>query len=257
MRAARSPRCRCDSIPANQGSHRPHARRAAPSHTRTTLAMTRTGRRSRLVRATTDRVLCRASRRLSRGEDSCLGCSSSRGYRFNICRRNARRCQIAGRVHRGYDICAQPATAPRRAVCAWSVWLHRGAAKRGRAVETGRMSQVHTTILETAPSQWLSESLTTDGIRIYTLMPCMLQVLDGACWTQSTPTNMGWSGRGDDPSWVVRGVGRLEMRSRRQARVRGWQAVVNLKMGVVVRTCTTTPRLASAPVQIIGSIMKK
>jgi hypothetical protein len=51
------------------------------------------------------------------------------------------------------------------------------------------MSQVRTAILETGPSQWLSELLTTDGIRIYTLMPCMLQVCDGACWMQSTPTN--------------------------------------------------------------------
>ena len=35
----------------------------------------------------------------------------------------------------------------------------------------------------------------------------------------------------------------------------GWQAVV--KMGVVVRTGTTTPRLASASVRMIGSIMKE
>jgi hypothetical protein len=39
------------------------------------------------------------------------------------------------------------------------------------------------------------------------------------------------------------GSGRLEMRLRRRAPVRGWQAV--LKMGVVVRTCTTTVPLDS------------
>ena len=32
-------------------------------------------------------------------------------------------------------------------------------------METGRMSQVRTAILETGPSQWLSELLTPDGIR--------------------------------------------------------------------------------------------
>ena len=68
------------------------------------------------------------------------------------------------------------------------------------------MSQVRTAILETGPSQWLSKLLTTDNIRIYTLMPCMLQVCDGACWTQSTPTNIGRSGRGDGSSRVVRWV---------------------------------------------------
>ena len=113
-------------------------------------------------------------------------------------------CRITGR---GYDLRAQLATASRCTVRASSVWLYGGAAKRGSAMETGRMSQVRTAILETGPSQWLSKLLTTNGIRIYALMPCMLQIRDGARWTQSTPTNMGRSGRGDDPSWVVRRVG--------------------------------------------------
>jgi hypothetical protein len=52
-------------------------------------------------------------------------------------------CWIAGCIHRGYDLRAQPGTASRHDVRARSVWLYGGAAaEQGRAVETGRMSQV-------------------------------------------------------------------------------------------------------------------
>ena len=76
--------------------------------------------------------------------------------------------------------------------------------------------------------------LTTDGFRDYTPIPYMLQVRDGACWTQSTPTNMGRSGPEPGGS-----TNRLEMELSRRARIR---VVGGLEMGAVVHTCTATSR---------------
>ena len=198
--AARSPQCGWGSCPASPGSPHPRARRAAPSHTRTIRATTRRGRRSQLARAMTARASHMARLRPGHGEAATEATDATDGGTTRG------GCRVAGRVYRGYDLRARPATTSGCAVRTWSVWLNRGATERGRVVETGRMSQVHTAILETGPSQWLSKLLTTDGICIYTMMPCMLQVCDGACWTQSIPTNMGWSGRGDGSSRVVRWV---------------------------------------------------
>ena len=56
--------------------------------------------------------------------------------------------RVAGRIYRRYDLRTQLAAAAWRAVRAWSISLYGGAAKRGRAVATGRMSQVRAAILD-------------------------------------------------------------------------------------------------------------
>ena len=154
---------------------------------------------------------------------------------------------VSGCVHRGYDLRLQPATASCRAVRAWSVWLYGGAAKRGSAVETRRMSQVRTAILETNPSQWFSELLKTDGFR--TRIPYVIGSRRSLQDTKHADEHgTAWERRCPELSGLT---GRLEMRLRERVCLGGQQAVV--KGGFVMRTCITTSRLASASVRVIGS----